>query len=349
MTKNRFENTKIGFHKRGLLLKSKAFIKYVQPYPTKIYNYVGLKTSLLLKKSDHRFYPVKLGVETTNKCNLHCPLCVRARNKLNRPEGIMSFENYKRVIDKLSQYLFHVRLHGWGEPFLNPDLMDMVHYAHAKGIYTNFHTNGHFFTEKNICEMIDAGLDEVNVALDGISQETYQKYRTGGKMKTVCEGIKRVSNIKIERGVKHPLVNLQFIVMAHNEQEIPLVKKFAHEAGIDQLILKPVNLVFIEDKEVMEYLPKNEDSTRYKIENRKIKFKKEKPCTTSFMEIKLNWDGTISLCVCDDTHGGYVSGNFFTNRIDDIIFGKEFIEARKKSINKSFDMCLKCEGEKSSI
>ena len=85
--------------------------------------------------------------------------------------------------------------------------------------------------------------------------------------------------------------------------------------------------------------------------NRCIQFKskKEKPCTSIFMEIKLNWDGTISLCVCDDTHGDYVSGNFFTNGIDDIIFGKELIEARKKSINKSFDLCLQYEGEKSSL
>ncbi len=347
--KNKFENTKIGFHKRGFLLRSKAFLRYVLPYPQKMYNYFGLKTSLLLKKADHRFYPVKLGVETTNKCNLHCPLCLRGRGKLNRPEGIMSFINYKKVIDKLSPYLFHVRLHGWGEPFLNPDLMKMVHYAHSKGIYTNFHTNGHFLTEKNIEAMIDAGLDEVNIALDGMSQETYHKFRVGGNMKTVCNGVKKFCEIKKKRQLKYPLINLQFLVMAHNEHEIPLIKKFAHLAGVDHLVLKSVNLVFIEDKEVLDYLPKNGKNTRYSIEDNKLKFRKEKSCTCVFMEIKLNWDGTISVCVWDDTHGGYISRNLFTESIDGIIFGKEYAEARKKSINKSFGMCLKCEGEKSSV
>jgi len=261
----------------------------------------------------------------------------------------MSLDNFKGVIDKLSPYLFHVRLHGWGEPLLNPDLTAMVRYAHEKGIYTNFHTNGHLFSEKIICEMIDAGLDEVNVALDGMSQETYEKYRVGGNLETVCDGIKRLRDIKEDRGVRHPLVNLQFLVMAHNEREIPLVKKFAHDAGLDQLVLKPLNLVFIDEKEVMEYLPGNEDSTRYKIENRKIAFKNEYRCTAVFMEVKLNWDGTVSLCVCDDTHGGHVSGNLFTDKIDDILFGKDFIEARGKSLKKTFEMCSTCEGEKSSI
>ena len=99
----------------------------------------------------------------------------------------------------------------------------------------------------------------------------------------------------------------------------------------------------------MEYLPKNENSARYKIENKKLKFKKENHCTSVFMEIRLNWDGTISLCFNDETNSRYVSGNIFTDRVDDIIFGEEFIEARKKSLDKSLDICLKCEGYKSIV
>lgn len=346
---NKFKNTKIGFQKRGLLLKSKAFIRYVLPYPTKLYNYFGLKTSLFFKKADYNFYPVKLGVETTNKCNLKCLLCLRTLTKPNRPEGIMSFENYKRVIDKLYPYLFHVRLHGLGEPFLNPDLMKMVKYAHSKGMYTNFHTNGHFLTNKNIHKMIDIGLDELNVALDGMTQKTYQKFRIGGNMKKVCDGINEFCRIKKKREVKRPLVNLQFLVMAHNEHEIPLVKKFAYEAGVDDLILKPVNLRFPKDKEKLKYLPKSKNNTRYKIENKKLKFKKESCCTSVFMEMRLNWDGTISLCINDETNSRYVPGNIFTDGIDDIIFGEEFIESRKKSLNKSLDICSKCEGYKSIV
>jgi len=329
--------------------KIKIFLKYVLPYHKKLLNYIGLKISLKLKKPSHRFYPPTIGFETTSRCNLQCPLCVRAREKLNRPEGTMSFDNLKKVIDTLGDYLIHARLHGWGEPFLNPDILEMAAYAHAKGIYTNFHTNGHFLTEKNINKIIDSGLDEINIALDGMSSQTYEKYRLGGNVQIVKEGVERLCRIKKKRKVKQPNVNLQFLVMAQNEHEIPEVKKFAEESGVDQLIIKTLNVVLVEDDTAKNFLPQNSKYSRYKTENNRLEFKKENPCTYIFMEIRVNWDGTISLCSCDDTHGDYISGNFFTDSIKDIIFGKEFVEARKKSLTKSFKMCKKCEGNISSL
>jgi len=327
----------------------KNFSKYILPYPKKMYNYVGIKISAKLKNPKNKFYPPTLGMEITNKCNLSCPLCVRAREKLNRPVGVMSLKNYKMVIDSLSDYLIHVRLHAWGEPFLNPDLVEMVHYTHHKGIYTNFHTNGHFLTEKKINGLIDAGLDEITIALDGMSQKTYEKYRKGGDVQIVKSGVKNFCEIKKQRKVNNPLINLQFIVMSHNEHEIEKIKNFAEEIGVDQLIIKTVNAFLVEDEYAKEFIPKNTSYSGYLVSDDKLKFKEEIPCNFIFMENKINWDGTVSICGCDDTHGGYVRGNFFKDNIQDIIFGEEFIEAKRKSLTKSFEMCKKCEGRVSSV
>lgn len=329
--------------------KSKAFLKYILPYPKKLFNYAGIKISVKLKNPKNKFYPPTLGMELTNKCNLSCPLCVRARDKLNRPVGVMSFKNYKTVIDSLSDYLIHVRLHAWGEPFLNPDLVKMVHYAHYKGIYTNFHTNGHFLTEKKINGLIDAGLDEITIALDGMSQKTYEKYRQGGDFQIVRDGVKNFCEIKKQRKANNPYINLQFIVMSHNEHEIEKMKKFAEEINVDRLIIKTVNGFLVEDKYAKEFIPKKTSNSRYLVSGDKLKFKDENPCNYIFMENKINWDGTVSLCSHDVTHGGYVGGNFFKDNIKDVIFGEEFIEARRKSLTKSFEMCKKCEGRVSSI
>lgn len=334
--------------KRDVLWKLWNAMRYVLPYPRKVFNYIGIRSSLMMGNPMHRFYPVKLGVEVTNRCNLKCPLCLRSSNP-NRMSGDMKWENYVNLIDSFSPFLFQVRLHGNGEPTLHPSLPEMVKYAHQKGIYTNFHTNGNLLTKRLINALIDSKLDEVNIALDGISEETYSQYRVGGSCKRVMDGVTMFCNVKKEHNSRTPRINLQFLIMGHNEHEIPQVKAFAAETGVNRLYLKPVNIHYGIESGNQNYLPSNKAFSRYGSMGMMPKNKKKQHCTRGATEIIVNWDGSLSLCGCDDPQASKIKGNIFTEGSRKVLFSQQCFEAKQQSFNMNYEMCNHCIDAQSPI
>ena len=132
----------------------------------------------------------------------------------------------------------------WGEPFLNPHAYDMIRYAHEAGIKVVSSTNGHIFaSEGHAREAVESGLDVLVFSVDGISQETYQRYRAKGRLEVVLEGIRRVVAEKRRLGSRTPVVNLRFIVMKHSEHEIPRLEEYARSLGVDVLTLRKFHFV----------------------------------------------------------------------------------------------------------
>ena len=68
--------------------------------------------------------PNSLDIELTNRCNLTCPKC--PRGSMGRPEGDMSIELFKTVIDSSFPYIYFAWLHLFGEPLLSTELISMI-------------------------------------------------------------------------------------------------------------------------------------------------------------------------------------------------------------------------------
>ena len=68
----------------------------------------------------------------------------------------------------------------------------MLAYAKKKRIYTATSSNGHFLDDENARKLIESGLDRMIISMDGTDQETYEKYRSGGDLKTVKSGIENI-------------------------------------------------------------------------------------------------------------------------------------------------------------
>jgi len=81
--------------------------------------------------------------------------------------------SYYYTRDELAQNLLYLIFYFQGEPYINPKFLDMVKYAHDKGIYTITSTNGHFLNKANAKKTIESGLDRMIISVDGTTQETY--------------------------------------------------------------------------------------------------------------------------------------------------------------------------------
>ncbi len=88
--------------------------------------------------------PFSISFEPTTACNLRCPECPSGLRSFTRPTGNLKQDLFTRVIDELAPDLWALTFYFQGEPYINPGFLDMVRYAHEKGLYTATSTNAHF-------------------------------------------------------------------------------------------------------------------------------------------------------------------------------------------------------------
>ncbi len=189
----------------------------------------------IITRPIHRIgLPPILQIEPANVCNLSCLTCPTGAEIMERPATLMPFEMYRNVIDQTKGHVCLLVFWSWGEPFIHKDAFRMIRYATDQGISVHTSTNGHFFnTKERARQVIETGLNSLIVAVDGLDQPTYEKYRKGGKLKLVIKSIENLLSERAAARAKHPLITFRFIVMKHNEHQVNQVKNFAERLGVD--------------------------------------------------------------------------------------------------------------------
>jgi len=316
----------------------------------KILNWIFVETACVFRPERPWGFPTHLQIEPTNLCNLRCALCYVTKG-LSRAQGHMDLDLFKKLIDEIGDYVFLILFWGWGEPFLNPSAYDMIACANRRGIKIVSSTNGHIFAEDDHAEkLVQSGLDALIFAVDGISQETYKQYRKQGDLAKVIKGLKKVASARDRLQSTTPMINLRFIVMKHNEHEIPQLKAFAESLGADIVTLKTLNphdslIMTRKTGHEPEFLPQNPKFQRFRLDpisNLPIR-RKHNPCKDLWNYSSMNWDGRMVMC-CEDYSGKTILGDLKTETFKDVWFGYNYRELRRKFRNdyKALSPCSQC-------
>lgn len=303
--------------------------------------------SRFTKKNLHTGNPIAISIEPTTSCNLRCPQCPSGLREFTRDTGMLGTDLNKKVIDELKSDLTYITYYFQGEPYLNPDFLDMVSYASANNIYTATSTNAHYLSPENCQKTIDAGLKRLIISLDGTTQETYRKYRVGGQLDKVLEGTKNLVEAKKKAG-KGPYIIWQFIVFGHNEHQIADMKKLAKEYGVDKLAIKTAQIYDFETN--VDLLPTDAKYARYHQKNGKtvIKNKLLNHCWRLWHNCVITWDGKVAPC-CFDKDASHQFGDVSKNSFKKIWQSAEYNSFRLLVLRsrKNIDICQNCtEGTK---
>ena len=308
----------------------------------------GLGLSLLTKKPIVWGSPVIAHIEPTSLCNLKCPLCPSGNGSLTRVRERMDYQNFKTIIDKLPPTIKMVLLWNQGEPFIVKDLPKMIRYAKRRDIYLVTSTNGHYFRkEKMVHSIVKSGIDEVIVSLDGADQEVYEKYRVGGRLDLVFEGIERLARTKNLYRSKTPMIHLQFILMRQNIHQKDDMIRIGQKLGADRISFKTVQVTGFEGGE--NYLPDDPEFTRYqqKTSNGRYITRKRRffpdDCLRLWYSTVINCDGRISPC-CFDKDGDYELGNLISESFSEIWKGEKYQGFRQHLLKDRYnlEMCQDC-------
>lgn len=163
--------------------------------------------------------PRSLYLETTSRCNSRCETCILTFGGREAPQDL-GWDDFRRVVDQFPA-LDRALLHGIGEPLLNRELPRMVAHLKARGATVLFNSNAITLGPRIGRALIDAGLDELRVSLDGTTAATYARVRGVDALARVTRNLERFAALKRSAGAARPQVSLWFTALRENIEEIP--------------------------------------------------------------------------------------------------------------------------------
>lgn len=322
-------------------MQALLYLKYLTPL--KIYNYARLYIYYLLKKSKRLSYPAFISFEPTNFCNLKCFECPIGNGKSLRNKGYADIELFKKIISENKKYLINILLYFQGEPFMHPHIEKIIEIARENKIFTEISTNAVLIPE--IFNKIKNSIpDKLIISIDGITDETYLKYRKNSDLNKVTETLDLLS--ALPRKIR-PYIEVQFLIFKHNQNDISKLKEFLSYYKIDKISLKTAQ---ISDFENINILPDNPKFSRYKLVDNKLmlKYPIKNKCKRIIFGSVISFDGKLLPC-CFDKNSQNVLGNVNKSTISEIrnsIKYQNFVN-QVFTDRKKISICNNCtEGQK---
>ncbi len=314
----------------------------------KLFNIAAIWSSYQLTKWTKRPVqwgtPMTISVEPTTACNLRCPECPSGLRSFTRETGNMKEDFFRQLINSMHRKLTWLIFYFQGEPYINPKFLDMVKYAHQKGIYTITSTNGHFLHPENARKTIDSGLDRILISIDGSTQEVYEQYRKEGELEKVLEGAKNLVQAKKEAHSSTPHIVFQMLVVKPNEHQIEEVKRLAKEIGVDEVKLKTAQVYDYENGN--ELIPTLDQYSRYQKEANgkwRVKNKLLNHCWKLWHACVITWDGMVVPC-CFDKDATHQLGDLRKNSFAEIWKGLAYQQFRQQLLQgrDQIEICTNC-------
>lgn len=253
-----------------------------------------------------RDFPLLLDIETTNACNSKCIFC--ARKLMQRKTTSMPFAVYKAIVDEgCREQAKFLRIHGWGEPLLHPDVVRHVQYASDNGVTTRITTNGTMIVKNPDLarQLVDAGVSELLFSMQGLAKDSYEEMRVPLKFENYIRSLEIAYEAREKAGTKLPYISVITSIFGdeHTPEQIdPFMERFkplADKIGID----------FTH----MTFLEKAEDVSRF--EGRYLFEKVRRPCVEVLIKTHINSNGDILICGNDYDGKAHRLGNLATMTI----------------------------------
>jgi hypothetical protein len=265
-------------------------------------------------------WPEIVQIESTNICNAKCVFC--PRDEMHRRQGVMDVDLFRKIVDECATLgITHVRVHNYGEPFLDRQLVEKVRYAKSKGIAeVGMISNGSLLTEEIARGMIDAGLDAINISVDASGKETFERTRVNLNYDEVIANVETLVQLRKEAGRRHPKLILSFVRQNNSADEQAFI---AHWGTI-------ADKVHVTDLH-------NWAGTLHQTSD--VKY----PCYRPWLTFTVLWDGRVSLC-CADFDGRHILGDLRTSTIAEVWNGPTYRDVRRQHLDSGGpEICRSCD------
>lgn len=194
-------------------------------------------TEYLYGKSALSGVPISGTFELTPVCNMDCRMCY-VRMTRQQQEAIAPLATAEQWLDLARQCrdagMLYLLITG-GEPFLHPQIRQILTGLHKMGFVVSINSNGTFIDEETVAWLRDVPPSRINISLYGASNDTYSDLC--GEPKGFDRTTKAIRLLK-EAGVQ---VKLGISATPYNAKDLPAVVAFADQ---NDLVLQVATYMF---------------------------------------------------------------------------------------------------------
>jgi radical SAM protein with 4Fe4S-binding SPASM domain len=175
--------------------------------------------------------PIEWMVESTNRCNLRCPMCPRGSGKY--PPEDMSYEFFQSLMRNYPD-VECIWPQGFGEPLLHPKIFDFIRFAKLAGKTVSMSTNVSLLDEAGSAELIESKLDYLVLPVDGVQDRTYSSNRSPASLDSIEARIECL--LKTKAALQSKIhVTVQMVLMRNNASEIGAFRTKWMRPGVNSI------------------------------------------------------------------------------------------------------------------
>ena len=194
-----------------------------------------------------------LRVSVTDRCDFRCVYCMSENMTFLPKKDLLTLEELDRLCSGfVEKGVRKLRLTG-GEPLVRKNIMQLIrnlsrHLDSGALDELTLTTNGSQLA-KYAEELVACGVKRVNVSIDTLDRDKFQKITRWGQLGKVMEGLDAAR--KAGLAIKINAVALKGV----NESEIEDIMTWAHGEGFDLTLIETMPLGEIEEDRTDQYLP----------------------------------------------------------------------------------------------
>jgi MoaA/NifB/PqqE/SkfB family radical SAM enzyme len=187
-----------------------------------------------------------LSLESSQRCNLRCPLCVLRTYEDYMTRGDMGQEVVRAVVPYLGG-LETVDLTGWGEPLINPHIEDNLKLIRSAFSGTlSFTTNGLLFNKKVMDACLEEGVDTICFSIDAVNEEGYARMRPGGNFERLLSNIKELVMRKKKAKAERPGLYATYLLTRDNFEKAAEFVSLTSGLGMNGVLFQQMTGVYSE-------------------------------------------------------------------------------------------------------
>lgn len=277
-------------------------------------------------------------IELTNHCLMKCVMCPRTY-AMDRPQGFMRLDGFRKVIDELAQIPAYQRgerqiwLHHFGESLMHPFFGKFIRYCTDSRVKAKLSLNPFVLTRERSEKLIAAEPELLYLSLDGHDDDSFAKIRGLPNAFNISKtNILDFLKLKYQYGSKIK-VAISVIDLQLNEESIKRTRDFwMNQIGVDDFLIKP----FVTWNGDIDEINNMQPGTIHKA-TKHIK------CRVPWQSMTVTWDGDVVPC-CFDYNKKYVLGNIYNNTLCEIWNDKPINMLRNEFLSENITnaLCANC-------
>ena len=280
-------------------------------------------------------FPSQVIVDINDACNYECIHCPNAQMKREGKitGSQLSEELNRKMVDEVAKYgrgiTQQIRYTADGEPFLHPEVMELLEYAvRRSGTMVSVTTNGSLLDEEKMLRLQEMGLGLIDFSLDAYRDGTYSEIRRNGDLEVVRRNVLKMLEIR-ERTRSRTKIVVSFVLQEKNKDEKDDFEEYWKSRGVDWVIIRKLHTA---GGTVENDVRVGDTGRAY-------------PCVYLWERILLDYKGRLSYCPVNWEGDRLICQDYSQTSIKDVWNGEEYRRLRQEHLTNCFsgdNSCRDC-------